>query len=126
MFSKNSKMAREINTIEAMINIYCRDCHDCREDLCRECAGLLNYTVKRLNRCPFIKNKPICSKCLVHCYKPEMSEKIGEVMRYAGPRMMQRHPILTLLHRFQDMINKPECLNRSIQNPKKTIYKVYY
>ena len=42
--------------------------------------------------------KPTCSKCPVHCYKPEMRDRIREVMRYAGPRMYKRHPILTFFH----------------------------
>ena len=35
----------------------------------------------RLDRCPFRDEKPTCSNCLVHCYKPDMRERIREVMR---------------------------------------------
>ena len=33
-------------------------------------------------------DKDICSACKVHCYSKEMQEKIKEVMKYAGPRML--------------------------------------
>ena len=47
---------------------------------------------------PFHEGKTTCANCPAHCYKPEMREKIRKVMRYAGPRMIYRHPILALLH----------------------------
>lgn len=34
----------------------------------------------------------------VHCYKPEMREKIREVMRFSGPRMIFHHPYLAIKH----------------------------
>ena len=37
-------------------------------------------------------------KCPVHCYEAAMRERVRQVMRYAGPRMLLRHPILALLH----------------------------
>jgi len=42
----------------------------------------------------------------VHCYAPEMREKIKEVMRYAGPRMLLSHPILAIAHLI-DGLRKP-------------------
>ena len=30
-----------------------------------------------------------------------MRAKVRDVMRYAGPKMMLRHPLLTLLHLFE-------------------------
>ena len=34
------------------------------------------------------EEKTFCSNCTVHCYRPEMRERIRTVMRYAGPRKM--------------------------------------
>ena len=34
----------------------------------------------------------------VHCYQPEMREKIRQVMRFAGSRMLLYHPALALWH----------------------------
>ena len=48
----------------------------------------------------FGPDKPVCSKCPVHCYRPELRERIRGVMRYAGPRMLYRHPVLALRHQW--------------------------
>ncbi|MGN0478669.1 MAG: nitrous oxide-stimulated promoter family protein, partial [Hominenteromicrobium sp.] len=52
----------------------------------------------RSDCCPFMETKTFCSNCKVHCYKPEMREKIREVMRFSGPRMIFRHPVTAIRH----------------------------
>ena len=47
---------------------------------------------------PFGVNKPVCSECKIHCFKPEMRSQIKEVMRFAGPRMNFKHPVLAIHH----------------------------
>ena len=42
--------------------------------------------------------KDCSTSCPVHCYKPAMRQKIKEVMRMAGPRMLFLHPIETVKH----------------------------
>jgi hypothetical protein len=101
------RMKRERRTVEAMINIYCRDHHHTRDELCEECRELLAYARLRLKNCPFQENKTTCGKCPVHCYKPVMREKIREVMRYAGPRMIQHHPLLAIGHMIDGLKKKP-------------------
>ena len=91
-------MNLEARTIAAMVRIYCRAHHGEKTRLCAECAGLLEYAEERIERCPFGAEKPVCNQCTVHCYKPEMRERVREVMRYAGPRMMAHHPILAVRH----------------------------
>jgi hypothetical protein len=95
-------MAREARTIRYMIDIYCRDLHGAQGNLCSECAELHDYALARLAKCPFQEEKSTCANCTVHCYKPEMRQRVREVMRYAGPRMLWRHPILTLTHLLVD------------------------
>jgi hypothetical protein len=93
------RMRRERQTIESMFAIYCRDRHATTAGLlCGECEALRDYALQRLERCPFQENKPTCANCAVHCYKPEMRQKVRQVMRYAGPRMLLRHPILAVRH----------------------------
>jgi predicted amidophosphoribosyltransferase len=92
------RIAREWKTVEAMIGIYCHGRHGTAPDLCPECQGLADYARQRLLRCPFQEKKPTCANCAVHCYKPAMRDKVRAVMRYAGPRMMYRHPLLALHH----------------------------
>lgn len=96
------RMTRERKTVEKMIDIYCRGQHEAQDELCPECAELLDYARTRLRNCPFQAGKTTCAKCPVHCYKPDMRERIRTVMRYAGPRMLIRHPILALLHLVVD------------------------
>lgn len=40
------------------------------------------------------------------CYAPEMRERIREVMRYSGPHMLIRHPLLVVRHALTGMQNK--------------------
>ena len=81
-----------------MIRLHCHGQHETKGELCPECRELLDYARTRLGRCPFQEGKTTCSKCPVHCYRQDMREKVRAVMRYAGPRMPYRHPVLTLFH----------------------------
>jgi hypothetical protein len=92
------RLAREWQTIAAMVRCYCRDHHATQTTLCSECQGLLDYATVRLDRCRFGSEKPVCVKCPVHCYQRARREQIRAVMRYAGPRMLWQHPILSLRH----------------------------
>ena len=92
------RLAREWQTISAMICCYCQDHHATKGALCPECQGLLEYAAVRLERCRFGLEKPVCVKCPVHCYQRARREQVRAVMRYAGPRMLWRHPILSLRH----------------------------
>jgi hypothetical protein len=66
--------------------------------LCTDCVELRQYAFARLEKCRYQDDKPTCAKCPVHCYRPEMREKVRVVMRYSGPRMMLRHPVLAIAH----------------------------
>ena len=66
--------------------------------LCPECAELRGYAVARIERCPHMGTKTFCSACPSHCYRPAMREKIREVMRWSGPRMIRYRPITAVRH----------------------------
>jgi hypothetical protein len=102
-----SRFQREKKTIGAMIELHCHDTHDGTRGLCDECGDLEGYAFLRLDKCPFGDAKPTCAKCVVHCYKPGMRERIKQVMRYSGPKMTFRHPILALFHAIDSYIYKP-------------------
>lgn len=68
------------------------------DSLCPECAELEAYARMRSDKCPFMETKTFCSNCKVHCYKPVMREKIREVMRFSGPRMLFSHPMMAISH----------------------------
>ena len=112
MPNDHSRIEREGRTIRAMIRLYCRDHHASEEELCPECRELSDYALVRLERCPFRENKPTCAKCPVHCYKPAMREKVRRVMRYAGPRMLRRHPVLAVLHLIDGFRKTPDSFRR--------------
>lgn len=110
-----SKREKEKIMVSKMIALYCKDLHTVsgtdkdgkplyrggnleKVALCEECAALQAYAGMRSEKCPFMETKTFCSNCKVHCYKPEMREKIRKVMRYSGPRMIFYHPITAIRH----------------------------
>jgi hypothetical protein len=98
MTSAERRIAREWKTLQLMIRLSCRDRHGGRKALCASCEELRTYAERRLEKCPFAEEKPTCVMCPVHCYEAEMRERVRQVMRYAGPRMLLRHPVLAVLH----------------------------
>lgn len=92
------RLRRERKTIDLMIAMYCRAHHGGGKIVCAECRLLADYAGRRIDRCPYGHSKPTCLKCPTHCYKPDMRERVRHVMRYAGPRMLFRHPLLAILH----------------------------
>jgi hypothetical protein len=96
------KIRDEKQTVENMIEYYCAKKHPTNEGLCPDCIQLLEYSHQRLDRCQFGENKPTCRKCTVHCYKPDMRKQIRAVMRYSGPRLMLRAPLVWIRHKIHD------------------------
>ena len=79
--------------------------HECQvghggPGLCGDCRELLEYSLARLEHCKFGNAKTKCHKCPVHCYRPDMREKIRTVMRFSGPRMLLYHPLEALRYLF--------------------------
>ncbi|MFQ6371920.1 nitrous oxide-stimulated promoter family protein [Shewanella sp. YIC-542] len=91
-------LATEFRTITAMVRIHCRDHHQPDDHCCPDCQTLLEYAQTRLDRCPYGEQKAACKHCPRHCYKAQPKAQIREVMRYSGPRMLLRHPILAIRH----------------------------
>lgn len=106
MSPSKSQLEQEHKTISTMIDMYCRKCHKSDKGLCLECSDLSTYAEERLKSCKFGEDKPTCDTCPIHCYKPDMREKIRAVMRYAGPRMIYTHPIMGFRHLFKKIKKK--------------------
>ena len=104
----NRRLAREWQTMETMMKIYCRDRHGATTALCSECQGLLNYANVRLDRCRFGEEKPTCAQWPVHCYQRDRREQIKVMMRHAGPRMLWKHPVMSLRHWLDGFRKAPE------------------
>lgn len=100
------KREKEKKMVSEMIALYCRKKHHTKGELCSECTELKSYAESRSDHCPFMETKTFCSNCRVHCYKPQMREKIREVMRFSGPRMMLYHPVAVVSHVVSTKVEK--------------------
>ena len=106
----NTKRQREKDTVSLMIAIYCRKNHGGKQ-LCPACRELDAYAQHRSDKCPFMETKTFCSNCKVHCYKPDMREKIRKVMRFSGPRMILYHPVMAVRHVIETKKEKKRLEN---------------
>lgn len=94
-----------------MIQLYCRKNHknsqkNSSENLCEECNEILEYAYKKIDHCRQKENKTFCSVCKTHCYAPNMQEKIRQVMKFSGPRMLIYNPKLAISHIFYTLKHK--------------------
>lgn len=101
------RRAREKRTISNMVAIYCAGNHEAAartetsfagEAICPECKVIDDYCVLRTERCRSMDRKTNCEECGNHCYAPDEREQIRAIMRYAGPRMITRHPVAAIRH----------------------------
>ena len=111
----DNRIQREKLTIRRMISLYQRRCPEATADE-QHYDLLYAYAVKRLDRCIFGTDKPACKQCPVHCYQPSKREEMKQIMRWSGPRMLWRHPILTGRHLLDDKRPVPELPEQSRPN----------
>ncbi|CAI3254290.1 nitrous oxide-stimulated promoter family protein [Enterococcus cecorum] len=69
---------------------------------------MLNYALDRLAFCRFGEKKTTCKKCPVHCYQKKYRQQMKVIMRYAGPRMLYRHPIFSIKHYYRQWTRSHE------------------
>ena len=93
----STRIEREKQVVCLMIELYCKH-HLKLKEVNEEYRLLGEYAWKRLDYCRFGEKKSACKKCPIHCYAPQMREKIRAVMRWAGPRMLIYHPIAAIRH----------------------------
>ena len=118
-----SRIEEEKRVVEQMIRLYCRKCEG-HDELCPSCKELLDYAHSRLERCRYGEHKPTCKKCPVHCYRPQMKERIRMVMRWSGPRMIIYHPIAAIQHLIREIIaRRKDCW--TWYNSLKISYKLH-
>jgi hypothetical protein len=114
MTTLSRRIDRERRTILAMIELYCKAQHApglasqaaSPASLCPDCQQLADYALQRIDRCPFQAQKPTCAACPIHCYAPARRTQVKQVMKFAGPRMLLRHPCLAVAHLI-DGFKKP-------------------
>ena len=92
-----NKIEQDKQTIRLMVGLYCRHRLPVRE-IPEEDEQLIDYAEQRLTHCRYGEMKPACKHCATHCYKPDMQEKVREVMRWTGPRMIFFSPKVAFRH----------------------------
>ncbi|MBS5710633.1 MAG: nitrous oxide-stimulated promoter family protein [Veillonella sp.] len=87
----DEKRKLELKTMYQIIGIYCHNKHHTpKGQLCEACE----------------QSKTFCSVCKTHCYAPNYREKIREIMRYGGPRMLLVSPIQVIRHMYLEWKDK--------------------
>jgi len=100
----------EIQTIRRMLTLYCRANHGDNKGLCSQCQELLDYAMKRVDKCPYGEDKPVCANCPIHCYQPIQREAVKQVMRYSGPRILLKSPLLTARYMYRKKFKNPPVI----------------
>lgn len=111
-----TRIEKEKKIVALMIGLYCKKKHvqplpglgtdnsnlkiHNSNSICSECKALLLYADARLDNCRFGEQKRACRYCPVHCYKPDMRERMRQVMRFSGPRMIFYAPFVAIRHLF--------------------------
>ncbi len=109
-------LQRDLKTLTVFIELYCRCQHTSADkqvaslrthdvatlagksvELCPDCLKLLTHALVKRTHCP-MDPKPMCKHCPDHCYAPAYREKIQEVMRFSGRRMVMGGRVDYLLH----------------------------
>lgn len=91
-------LKQEQTTIAVMVSLYCKAKHGTHNGLCPDCQELLDYAQERVANCLFLPEKPVCGRCPVHCYQVPYRERVREVMRFAGPRLLFKNPVAVVRH----------------------------
>ena len=113
------KRAREQRVVEEMITLYCR-AHHHRGTRCAQCEELAEYAPDAHGEMPRSwRTKTFCSNCRVHCYDQAHRQRIKEVMRFSGPRMLMHHPLLALSHLIE---SKKEQRRLKEEKPMRMVY----
>ena len=82
---KEKRVKKDEKVLRDFIKVFCHNHHNKLNDndLCDECEVLLEYALKRNEKCP-LDPKPKCKNCEIHCYKPECRQRIKEIMKFSG------------------------------------------
>ena len=107
-------LRRDLRTLALFIRIYCHAKHPDRSpvalrgfdlveitgkplDLCPECTRLLHHAFVKRTHCPR-DPKPQCKDCPTHCYSKVYREKIRDVMRFSGWKLLLSGRLDYLVH----------------------------
>ncbi len=104
------KQRKDIKILSSFTFLYCRDHHPekikkslgvtilkSRYLYCDDCRDFLQYAIGRRLHCP-LPDKSSCKHCHIHCYRPGHRDKVKEIMRYSGKKLVFRGRIDLLFH----------------------------
>ena len=103
--NKQKRIKKDEKILKKFIAVYCRENHlkkgrkEYKDGYCKECYELLEYSLQRLHACP-LDPKPQCKHCKIHCYKPQMRQKIKEVMKFSGMYFLKHGRLDWVFHYF--------------------------
>jgi hypothetical protein len=99
------KEKKDLKILALFTSVYCADVHSSsrgplaglpaqldslkRYHCCATCQEFLLYAIERRLNCP-LAEKPSCKHCHVHCYRQGHREKVREIMRYSGKKLIKR------------------------------------
>lgn len=72
-----------------------------------EYLQLADYACQRLIHCRWGNDKPTCKDCPAHCYAHEKRQKMQQIMKWVGPRMIIYSPLIAIQHIWQGIIKRP-------------------
>lgn len=104
MLSEKEKKKRVL-VLHTMISLYCNKTHQTKY-LCKECEELNRYASRKLDECHLLDDMFFCSSCNVHCYDEYHRDRIKQVMKFSGKRMIFYHPVMALRHIIETLIRK--------------------
>ena len=113
----DDKKARDLKVLSGFISIFCRENHQTEDKqdfslqnpklrraldgkeplLCQDCDKLLSHGIVKLLLCPY-DPKPMCKKCVTHCYAQGYRGKVRRVMRFSGTYLIKRGRLDLIIH----------------------------
>ncbi len=100
---KSRRIKKDEKVLIKFITIYCKEHHlkkgkhEFKQGMCKECFELFEYAIQRNIDCP-LDPKPQCKHCRIHCYKPDMKQRIKDVMKFSGLYLIKHGRIDMILH----------------------------
>lgn len=91
-----------------MIKIFCKSNHsddntyNCN-NLCNKCYDMQKYMHYRIDHC---KQNNFCAYCGTKCHPKDKSDYMKKIMRYSGPRIFKKYPIISIKHFIKKLVYK--------------------
>ena len=92
-----------------MIKIFCKGNHpddnsNNSSNLCNMCHDMEKYIHNRIDYCK--QNNFFCAYCDNKCHPMDKSDYLKKIMRYSGPRILKKYPIMSIKHFLKKYVYK--------------------